>query len=193
MSWLSSGEAIWQRDSFPSRPEGISVVGYPVELTNSVRFLPHIAFCSTVIWKGVFVNHLPFYFFPFRDPVFNPLHFPHLKLLIFVVTGFVLTFLLSLYYLLPKVFLHYFEDLKYWEGKYCFTFLFLSDSQQNLHVAIQRYSTRSERSLARTAEKKSIIIPRSSAGMYFVLYKLGSITCLTSSKYSELWHYKNVQ
>lgn len=129
---------------------------------SSVHFLPCIAVCSTVIWKGVFVNHLHFLFL--RRSHIQPTTFLTLEATWFYcAAGFVLTLLLRLFYLLPKVYLLYFEALalKYWEGKCCSTFLFLSGSLQGFRVAIQRYSTGSERPLARTASEKSpIIIPR---------------------------------
>lgn len=74
---------------------------------------PSSLFVVLLIWKGFFVNYLPFLPLLPRDPVFKLVHFPYLKLHVFYsMEGFVLFLLLRLFYLLPKVRVLHFEDLK---------------------------------------------------------------------------------
>lgn len=126
ITWRSSGEAAWQR----GERETLSLQGLQVSAWQGMwwswcsilRFLPHMVVCSSVTWKGAFVNHLHFCF---SDNLCSTPHICCMLLLCCrVVAGFAWTFIVKAVFLLLKVYLLYFADVKYYEGKCCSVFLF---------------------------------------------------------------------
>lgn len=131
----------------------------------------------------------------FSDISYSTLHAWCLVLLCCrTVVGFVWTSLLRLFYLLPKVYLLYFEDLKYWEGKYSSLFLFPGDnhSLQGFRAAVQKYVVW-ERPLAMTATESYLLSYQGHSRNILFTMQMRINSFWTSSKYSELWHYKNTQ